>query len=182
MKRPSLLSAPAVAETPLFAVAPYTTSKLVAFSWRRISTLTAPPPENSSACSRSVTTRDPGEPVVVMNQPSPTPSVLRSSQNPAIFATPSPDGRHGFEKAVLAPPNWTDPFDDTLTDEYAVPKNVTGNGSVTAVVQSSQWLPVSVTPGTLPGDPLTSRLRPSVHVVSSRLLRCPPVWSDEVRL
>jgi hypothetical protein len=42
------------------------------------------------------------------------------------------------------------PSDPTETDETgAWPYTLTGNGKVTCVVQSSQWLPISVPPGVI---------------------------------
>jgi hypothetical protein len=45
-------------------------------------------------------------------------------------------------------PSWRFPFDDTDPAVNDWPYTVTGNGNVTAVVQSSQWFPTSVVPGT----------------------------------
>ena len=43
--------------------------------------------------------------------------------------------------------SWRFPFDDTRPDAYTWPYRRNGKGNVIAVVQSSQWLPTSVSPG-----------------------------------
>src|SRR4051812_19883022 len=59
-------------------------------------------------------------------------------------------GRHDAPSAVLVPPSWMFPFELTWIAVVAVRLySETGNGAVTAVVQSSQWLPTSVVPGTI---------------------------------
>ena len=45
-------------------------------------------------------------------------------------------------------PNVRWPFDPAFACVKLWPYSVTGKGSVTGVLQSSQWLPMSVTPGT----------------------------------
>jgi len=42
------------------------------------------------------------------------------------------------------------PLDDRLTDVKLRSYSVKENGSAMVVMQSSQWLPISVVPGTIP--------------------------------
>src|SRR4051795_6320428 len=49
------------------------------------------------------------------------------------------------------------PFEPALATLYGVPYTVTGNGSVTLVIQSSQWLPMSLVPGIIVAPVLGKR-------------------------
>src|SRR5215471_12442998 len=55
-----------------------------------------------------------------------------------------------WESAVT---NWAVPLESKATMLVVLPYNVTGNGRVTGVTQSSQWLPMSVVPGTIVSVP-----------------------------
>jgi hypothetical protein len=46
--------------------------------------------------------------------------------------------------------NWALPLDERFTAVNVWSYSVKGNGSDTVVTQSSQWLPMSVVPGTIP--------------------------------
>ena len=45
--------------------------------------------------------------------------------------------------------NCTVPFDPAYATEIGVPYTLTGKGRLTSVLQSSQWLPISVPPAVM---------------------------------
>src|SRR5215475_584869 len=92
-----------------------------------------------------------GLPVTAVKIPSLVSSVRRSSwygisarSRPLIGKDVQPDEKPPFEVV-----SWRLPLELTYPLVYESPYTDTGNGKVTGVAQSSQWLPASVTPGTI---------------------------------
>lgn len=86
-------------------------------------------------------------------QPVPTWSVLWSSQYGEIDRPSRGAGKQTLASDELAVVNCKLPLELTFAVVKVWPYTVIGKGSVIAVVQSSQWLPVSVVPGTIAPAP-----------------------------
>ena len=95
------------------------------------------------------------QPLAKVEQPDRPVSVIRSCHKPKIVLSYGPTFGGAGRQLVTYPPGSLSvtksrrPFELALTVLYVWPYNVNGNGSATAVSQSSQWLPVSVVPATM---------------------------------
>ena len=95
------------------------------------------------------------QPVGKAEQPVPADTcvVSTSAQNGKMVKSWLAQGRHTVVNWESAVTNWALPSEDRVTVLKVLPYNVTGNGRVTGVTQSSQWLPISVVPGTIVSVP-----------------------------
>jgi hypothetical protein len=93
-----------------------------------------------------------GDPIVAVKTPPPVSSVRRSPRY-GMNARSRPLIASGIQALIGEPPfevrNWMLPLELTYALEYGAPYTGTENGSDTSDVQSSQWFPMSVVPGTI---------------------------------
>src|SRR5437588_4297759 len=83
-----------------------------------------------------------------------------------MMAYPSAwEGRHSLPLSGALPLNCKSPFELTFTSVKFLSYRRYVNGSVTEVVQSSQWLPISTVPGTIVPVACTRTYWPPPHTV-----------------